>query len=230
MMRSFPIIALVAGCVPDAPSTPSFQQHVQPILAANCVRCHGFPSIGGAPALMRLDSYDDRVVNDRDDAGQIREDFASGAATLHSLLVVRVGSSGAGQMPPRFPLDDNQIDTLERWSASCDGDKPPRGEPRPGNRAPTIAVLDTTQAGSVVQLVAEVADDDRDLVAGELRARVGLVDRFVGAVRSGEIVVRWDTAEIAPAIAPGSYPLTAHLDDGAQVHVIPLGMLVIGGS
>jgi hypothetical protein len=226
MTRVNVILALLVGCVPDAPSTPSFQQHVQPILAANCVRCHGSPAIGGAPTLVRLDSYDDRVVAERDDGGQSREDVASGAATLHGILVVRVGSNGASQMPPRFPLDDYQIAILEHWSASGGGDKPPRGEPRPENRPPTITILDTVQTGSVVQVTVEVADADNDLVAGELRARIGTVDRFVGALRSGEVVVRWDTA----AIAPGNYPLTAHLDDGAQVHVIELGMLVIGGA
>ena len=48
----------LVGCNPTAPANPSFQVDVMPILAANCIRCHGFPSIGGAPHSFRYDSYD----------------------------------------------------------------------------------------------------------------------------------------------------------------------------
>lgn len=231
MMRIvlLPLIVLSTGCLRDVPSNPSFQEDVQPILAANCVRCHGYPAIGGAPRLMRLDSYETFVLSERDDAGQLREELASGAAALHTLVVVGVnGGDGGnvGAMPPRFALDDDQIEILERWSANATGGRAPRGAPRPDNHAPTIQVLTTSQIGGLLELTVEVDDLDRDVVAGELRVRIGASERFVGPLRSGRTTIRWDVG----ATAPDSYPLTAHLDDGAQVHVISVGMLVIGGS
>jgi hypothetical protein len=183
---------------------------------------------------MRLDSYADLVVDERDESGQLQEDVALGAAGLHELIVAGVNggdaSLGVGAMPPRFSLDDNQIETLERWSATADASgRPARGEPRDGNRVPVIAILETSQAGALVVLRTDVSDADGDLVAGELRVRVGAVDRFVGGLRSGLFEVRWDTAEIQPTIPPGTYPLFARLDDGADVSEISLGMLSIGG-
>ena len=209
-------IALLAACTPDAPATPSFQQDVMPILAANCVRCHGYPTLVG-PALMRLDVYGDVAVDDTTSY--------SGAGVYASLIADRVASSDQ-PMPPRFPLDDFQIETLQNWADGASaGDAPPRGQPRPDNRRPDIVAQRTSQAGTVVGIQSAIQDDDGDLVAGELRVRVGAAERVAGPVRSGLVEVRWDST----GVPPGDYPLAAHLDDGAQVHVINLGTITVEG-
>lgn len=217
MTRIAIFMAMLAACVPDAPATPSFQQDVMPILAANCVRCHGYPVIGGAPAQMRLDAYGDIAVDDTT--------RFSGAGVNASLIATRVASEDR-PMPPRFPLDDFQIETLENWADGAPaGEAPPRGEPRVNNHAPEIVAQRRSQVGTIVELQSAIHDDDGDLVAGELRVRVGAVDRVAGAVRSGLVEVRWDAA----GVSAGDYPLSAHLDDGAQVHVIELGTISVGG-
>ena len=215
MTRLAFLIATIAACAPDAPATPSFQQHVLPILAANCVRCHGYPVLGGGPPLLRLDSYGDVAIDD--------DTVMTGAAINAALIASRVVDD-ARPMPPRFPLDDHQLAILDSWAAQVPpGEPPPRGEPWPGNRAPTIEITGVDRAGAVVAVHVRIADADGDLVAGELRARVGGIDRIVGPVRSGTVTARWDTA----MIAPGSHPLTAHLDDGADEHVVSLGTITV---
>lgn len=158
------LLLLLAACAPAVPDEPSFQQHVAPILAANCVRCHGAPPIGGAPPAFRLDLFDD-------------------AAAYAERIAIRTARS---EMPPRFPLDDYQIDTLARWFEL--GAR--RGAPNAGNRAPTAQIVD----GLIL-----VDDPDGDLVGGTLLTG-GVV---LGPLRSG------------PNALPAGFPLEAVLDDGA---------------
>ncbi len=214
----------LAGCMPEAPDTPSFQEDVLPIFAANCVRCHGVPTLGGAPTEFRLDSFENTVVTDgQPGAGTCggepddpaAERVICGSRTYALLIGSRLRDEGR-PMPPRFPLEEFQIETLARWVKG-----PQRGAPRPGNLAPTLAVEATTQVGSRVTLQVRIEDLDRDLVVGTLYARVDARDRVVGTVRSGRLAVTWD----ATGVTPGSYPLTAVLDDGAELHTVRLGML-----
>lgn len=153
------VIALSLGaCAPDVPSTPSFQQDVQPILAASCIRCHGVPAIGGAPESLRLDTYADLA--------------GIGAASFRGSIVARV-SDEARPMPPRFPLGDWEIEVLQRWVDTGGG----RGEPRPDNQAPTATIV-ARDAGSIT---IDVGDADGDVVGGAL-----LVDgAVVGPLASG---------------------------------------------
>lgn len=188
-----------------------------PILAANCVRCHGYPAIGGGPPGFRLDSYEDVAV---DDATAV-----AGAGAYATLIAFRVRDEER-PMPPRFPLDEPQLETLERWAAGvAPGELPPRGEPRPGNRAPTVRIEDVSRAGFILTIVARVDDDDGDLVAGELRAQIAGADRVIGPVRSGRVELVWNTA----FILDGSYPLSARVDDGAGSISIELGQITVGG-
>lgn len=217
MMRRSIFIAVLVSCVPSAPEAPSFQQDVMPILAANCVRCHGYPALGGAPPTMRLDVYGDIAVNDTT--------TLSGAASLATLIAARVGSETA-RMPPRFPLDEWQIETLQAWAQGApSGQLAPRGTPRADNRPPQIAIARLGQVGPAISLQSTVDDADGDLVAGELRATIGGSERVVGSVRSGLVEVHWN----AVGVVPGDYSLSAHLDDGAQVYAIELGTISVGG-
>ncbi len=228
-MRSSALIAMVA-CTPEVPATPSFQQDVLPILAANCVRCHGFPTIGGAPPEFRLDSFADIVVSDGearaepacggDPGDPAAEVVICGAARYALISSIRTDAETA-PMPPRFPLDDYQIETLSRWAET-----PERGAPHANNHVPVVSVEEVSQAGTLVTLRVRVDDEDRDLIAGTLRANVDTVERFVGAVRSGTVEIAWDTTGI-PA---GDHALIAYVDDGAQVHAVALGTVAVEES
>ncbi len=214
----------VAACMPEVPDAPSFQEDVLPIFAASCVRCHGVPIIGGAPPEFRLDSFENTVVTDglpgAGTCGGEPDDPAAetvicGSRTYALLIGSRLRNE-ARPMPPRFPLEEFQIQTLARWVKA-----PQRGAPRPGNLAPTLVVEASTQLGSRVTLQVRIVDLDGDLVVGTLYARVDARDRVIGTVRSGRMSVTWD----ATGVTPGSYPLTAALDDGAELHTIRLGMI-----
>lgn len=218
MIRHLLLLVAAASCLPEVPALPSFQQDVMPILAANCIRCHGYPALGGSPPSMRLDVYGDIAIDDTT--------RFSGAAGLAGVIAARVASESE-PMPPRFPLDDFQIETLQRWARGvAPGEPAPRGAPRPNNRQPHITAERVGQTGNIVSLRIAIDDSDGDLVAGELRAIINGSERILGPVQSGLAEVRWN----ATGVEPGAYPVSAHLDDGAQVHVIAVGSITVGGS
>jgi hypothetical protein len=220
-MRSAPAALLLAlapaACEPGPPGEPSYQADVLPILAASCIRCHGGPALGGAPLEPRLDSFAD--LADFAPGDPLAEVPVAGASTYAFAIAVRVRDPDS-PMPPRFPLDDWQAQILERWADTGGG----RGAPRPGNRPPEIAIERATRTGGRIAVRARVSDPDGDVVAGTLRAMVGGGRPLVGAVRSGTVEVLWDPA----TVAPGTYPLVALLDDGAEVHEVAAGTIEVG--
>jgi hypothetical protein len=224
MSRSRTLLPLAAlalpACTADAPASPSYQRDVAPILAANCLRCHGAPALGGASAGLRLDSYSDLAVPDPRDPAAERPIL--GAATYAAAIALRAADP-VSPMPPRFPLDDWQVEVLERWAAAG----APRGAPRPGNRPPAISIEDVTSAGGALAIRARVTDPDDDVVAGTLRVVAGTGGGagrpLVGAVRSGLVDLTWSPA----SVPPGTYPLVALLDDGAAVHELDAGSITV---
>ncbi|HET6149295.1 MAG TPA: hypothetical protein VFH68_17285 [Polyangia bacterium] len=101
-----------AGCIlePSVPGQPSYEADVKPILEARCIRCHGFPQVGGAPS--RFDVYacpaPDGTTCDT-------------AAKDHALAMVgriKLDKDHPSHMPPKpaAPLSPYQIDTLDKWS------------------------------------------------------------------------------------------------------------------
>jgi len=223
------LLVAIAACAPEVPAEPSFQLDVMPILAANCVRCHGYPTIGGAPASFRLDTFGDVVLrpgipSEREPCGAPDDPDAAhvlcGAASL-AVFSARRSADELYPMPPRFPLDGVQIETLERWAEA-----PVRGTPRPENHAPEITLDGIDAAGAVTTIRARVDDVDFDLVGGTLHAIGGSASILVGVLRSGPQTLRWDTAGV-PA---GRYVLRATLDDGAEPIDVHLGELMIGAG
>ncbi|MGE0548352.1 MAG: hypothetical protein AB7R00_14905 [Kofleriaceae bacterium] len=210
------VVVGAIGCEPDAPASPSFQVDVLPILAANCVRCHGAPTLGGAPTAFRLDRFEDTVIVDGvpgpELCGETPVDpshrvVLCGAASMAGLVAARLRDEFY-PMPPRFPLEEHQIETLERWAES-----PGRGEPRVNNHPPALELLATQQVGTNVQIRIAVTDPDRDLVTGTLRVDIAGQSRFVSELRSGTLDVTWN----ATGVAPGNYSLIVELDDGSAV-------------
>jgi hypothetical protein len=214
------IVLVLVGCVSDVPDTPSFQLDVMPILAANCVRCHGDPRLIG-PAGMRLDSYRDVVVDDAG-PGLGDDEVVAGAATLAPLIATRILDDVA-PMPPRFGLDGRRRDVLIAWWGGRElGDPPPRGEPRPGNRSPQITIEVVGRDATSVSIGYELHDPDGDLVAGELRFADGS-RRLIGPLHSGRGELVLDTAGLS-----GTYPVFALADDGAEVHELAAGEIDVG--
>ena len=217
-------VALAASCAPDVPSTPSFQQHVAPILAANCVRCHGVPVLGGAPAEFRLDAFADTEVVAKDGTTVT----ISGATTYSNIIAMRVADDDR-PMPPRFGIDDYQIETLENWDAAG----APRGEPNPGNRPPTAEVVNIektlveegveTRVRYLIDIV--VRDPDPDIVGGSLHAILGATSMPIGLLRNGPNRITWDTSDLARA----TYALEASIDDGGAEVRTSLGNIDVEG-
>lgn len=230
------LAAAVGACTASAPAQPSFQDDVMPILAANCVRCHAVPSIGGAPGAtacttpagggvtwcgLRLDSYDDTIVDEGDPADPDDDVGVRGAAFYAPIIPQRLAST-TDPMPPRFPLGDVERETVIAWAQ---GD-PPARTPRADNQAPTIAVVEASRAAGVVTLGYTLDDRDGDLAQGGLRARGPAGDRLIAPLAAGTDLVTWDTR----GIAAGTYQLVARVDDGGGWIELAAGELVIDAA
>lgn len=214
VMRRLAIVslALAAGCSDDVPDQPSWAADVQPILVANCARCHSVPVQGGAPSGFRLDVYGPTFT----DGG----DFVLGAGAMAEFIAVRVH---AETMPPRFPLTGRQQEVLVRWAELAEpGLAAPEGAPDPDNRAPSMALEGDLAADDTgrVTIAYRIDDPDLDVVTGELAAVAG--DERVRITRElhtgrGEAV--WDTG----ALPAGTYNIVASVDDGSGEVEIALG-------
>lgn len=227
-MKPTATIIALAACTPSVPDQPSYQQDIAPLLAANCIRCHGVPNLGGAPATFRLDTFGDVVVREgaidpavpcgpSADTDRVVMCGASSRAALSSLRA----RDDAYPMPPRFPLDDFQIELLDVWARD-----PSRGAPRADNHPPSLALVDRRVDVDAWTFVVDIDDPDGDVVGGSLVVRNDSGEHVVGLVRSGPQRVAWSAA----GIAAGTYLLVAILDDGAAPHEASLGTIEIGDA
>jgi hypothetical protein len=119
LRRTLAALALASAASPlvaceSAPSDPTWEADVAPILAANCVRCHAVPFEGAAPDGFRFDAFS---VTELDDGR-----YVLGAREMAGSIAARVADRS---MPPDYPLSKRQIEILERWAeapeASGDG-------------------------------------------------------------------------------------------------------------
>ncbi len=230
------MLALIAasGCgLDDPPVQPSWQVDVMPVLAANCVRCHTYPTIGFAAPGLRMDSYDAVEVVAFDAP-------IDGAAHNATLIAQRIQYSkyrpGETVMPPGRELGDYEIGVLRNWAGLVDGSlKAPRGAGRSDNAPPELTLEEIGRNGVLVMFRYEVRDRDRDLVVGNLRGPRKKGNEVTGVVAdlvSGRGTFTIDLTDV-PA---GSYELVARLDDGADIDgpdgtndfiEISAGMLVV---
>jgi len=207
---------LLAGCgLDDPPSQPSWQVDVMPILAANCVRCHGYPQNGFAVFGLRLDSYDSVEVV----AYDAPIDGASHNATL---IADRIQYSKFRPldtvMPPGRELADHEIAILRNWAGLVDGSmKAPRGTGRPDNATPELTVSELSREGALVTFGYELRDRDRDLVVGSLRGPRRKDTQVVTGVIADLIAGRDTFTVDLTGIPAGSYELVARVDDGADI-------------
>lgn len=101
------LIVALAACGGDVPANPTYFTDVQPLLRANCVRCHGADPTDPKIAKFRLDRY---VKNDT--ATFDVYDYASG--TDPAMIRVAVDQQSPA-MPPDYALSDRQKEILSRW-------------------------------------------------------------------------------------------------------------------
>ncbi len=215
--RSLLVVPLAAAaCATDAvPTQPSWQVDVMPVLAANCVRCHGYPTSGFATPGFRLDSFDPTLMA----SGELIRGASENATTIARRTKAAIRPPGEIAMPPGRELAEDEIGVLRNWAGLVDGSlKAPRGPGRPDNAAPTLTFTEVGRQGAVITFAYELRDADRDLVVGSVlgpivndqgQPGVGPIADLV----SGRGRIAWDTT----GVAPGAYPLTARLDDGADI-------------
>jgi len=207
MITRIGICAVIAatGCSDSAPSEPTWHDDVAPILAANCVRCHGAPATGGAPTSFRLDRWEDSF----DERGRT----IFGAGTMAEYIVARTET---GEMPPReLELNTRQIDTLRNWfeSRPTDGVAPRPGSPSDANEAADIALLSQLPSpltGGDVEISYEISDAEGDLSTAVLLLRGDSGDTLLDR----QLIGGRHTLSIDPGVvAEGSYDLVALVQD-----------------
>lgn len=205
MIRKLLLIAALAGCAEPTPENPTWDD-VRPILMANCVRCHGEPSLGAAPGRFRLDVYYfDSVSGDR------------GAASMAEFIVAR--AVHRGDMPPIGPtLSDRQHEILERWAQTKAIGTP---------AAPTAVLLegDGQTADESATFVIDVRHPDGAGVRGVLTFDGVQVARL----RGGRQVVTIDTgvlAEVNGLLAADLFVETASVSE-PEIVTVELGELTV---
>lgn len=201
-MTRLALLLALPACAAEVPAEPTWAEHVAPILAANCVRCHGAPAIGGAPPGFRLDRHDTI-------AGELEP--IQGAAEMARWIAARVAD---GSMPPGAPLDGEQIETVVRWAAQG----APRGA-RADNHAPVIELREVASAPGALILDYEIRDDDGELVAGALLAGDAVADASLHAGRGRAVV--------ATGAATAPIALRARLADPSTEVTVDLGAFAV---
>ncbi len=213
------VVLAAAACAPSVPSEPTWVDDVRPILAANCIRCHSPPYLGGTPVTFRLDKYDQDVAPDLALDDDNDPEPVDGAAA-YSMYIA--DETSGETMPPRYPLTGRQIDVLTTWDAVG----APHGEPRPDNALPTMTVSGDVQvADDRVAFDYEIDDADGDIVTGVLKADPGGGADPMPIVVSNQLFV--GRGFVKGVLPTGTYELTAELDDGNDTTMVELGTAVV---
>jgi hypothetical protein len=213
MHRIFVAFVLVlapvaAACGEEVPASPTYFDDVQPLLQANCVRCHGAVPSDPKIARFRLDRYV------KDDAATFDVwDYAQAAGGEAAPLVHVAVDLEAPAMPPDYALTERQRELLARWVA--------QGAPKGtrANRAPRIELLAPAGAATADQSLdvsVRAWDDDGDGLIVQLWAHDVATseaeDVPLGpAVGGGLHAVTLDTGTLA---SKHDFEIYAVLDDG----------------
>jgi cytochrome c553 len=210
MVRCTVLVSVVlAACGGDVPANPTWFDDVQPILRANCARCHGADPSSPKISKFRLDRYvkDDAATFDAWDYAQ-----ASGGSSAPMVAVAVDHETPA--MPPDYSLTDRQRDILARWSE--------QGAPKGArsNQVPEIELVSpqgATTADQSLDLSIRSWDPDLDglvvqLWAHDLATTGADQDLPLGApVGGGLRAATVDTGQLA---SKHGFEIYANLDDG----------------
>jgi hypothetical protein len=194
--------ALIAwvGCAPAIPEAPTYFGDVQPILQANCARCHGADPIEAKVAAFRLDR------NVRDDARTFDVWDYRDSVIAHAVL------HEAPAMPPDYLLTPRQQTLLQRWVE--------RGAPKGTrkNALPTATAVSPPTGGFTVDqsldLVLRSSDADGDgLLVWLARREQGssTADAVAGPLGEGLRALTLDTGQWP---SKRTFDLVAIVDDG----------------
>ena len=168
--RSSLLLVVVAlGCAaPVAPSNPSWDTDVLPIIRGSCGHCHGETTPTTAPPNWRFDLCN---TADFGDAASVLPSGALGAAAFASIMVAVVTATPGGSLPrmppsPAAPLSDYEIDVLKNW-AGISGGAAALCKKQAANHEPkAVLVGSVSKDGSTLKATIEVSDPDGDQVLG----------------------------------------------------------------
>jgi hypothetical protein len=204
--------ALAAGCAPaTAPSQPSWDEDVYPIIRGSCSHCHGETVGQREQPISRYDICDSRPF----EAAQVTTGIlklGTGASRGSSLLAFPVylnpsGVSGRPQMPPppASPLSSYEKDVLLNWLTNVSEQN--KCIKKGVNREPAVRmVVDPQDSANGLQLVLDVTDPDGDTVLGQVTAGMNPVS-VAPIPASGR---RWITVPFARR----GDPITVRVHDG----------------
>jgi hypothetical protein len=143
------LTVLVTACGADVPDKPTWLGDVQPIVRANCARCHG-----ADPTEEKLSRY------------RIDRSVAGDTATLDAFdkagdIVAHAVDHEAPVMPPDYLLTERQQEILARWAAAG----APKGSRAGGNtlgHIELVSPLDVATADQSLDTMFRSWDDDLD--------------------------------------------------------------------
>jgi hypothetical protein len=231
-------LALVGACGLDTPDDPTWVEDVRPILMANCVRCHGAPSLSEAPLTKRLDVFGITYRPGSDDE-------VAGAADLAFTHQFKKNVKN-DYMPPRFPLTSRQKSILIDWENASDLDADRPGPPRTrrdDNVPPELIVYDLVvdNVDGVSATYALYDEDPDDYVTGMVYAVPHTPDpqiaRDPGYRPLGTFGVQYlepgqGTIRVDPTLRPfrdpveiSLYDIFAEVDDGIDAVTYELGTI-----
>ena len=207
--RSFIVLGTLAlaACGGEVPASPTYFEDVQPILGANCARCHGAVPSDPKIAKFRLDRY---VKGDT--ATYDAWDYAQGGTAQAPMLRVAVDLE-APAMPPDYELTGRQREILTRWVE--------QGAPKGtrANREPRLALIapeGATTADQALDVTVRAWDDDGDglivrLWAHDLATAEDQDVPLGSEVGGGQHAISLDTGTLA---SKHDFEIYAILDDG----------------
>lgn len=194
-------IAWLSACGADIPDAPTYFADVQPILRANCARCHGADPDDPKIATFRLDRY-------------VKDDVATLDVWDYTEAITRVAvNHEAPAMPPDYALSDRQREILARW-IERDAPKGTRA-----NQAPQITLVaptDVITADQTLDLTVRASDADLDGLVVQLWAHDLATgpdqDVALGApTGAGDRTIACDTGALA---SQHRFEIYAIVDDG----------------
>jgi hypothetical protein len=199
---------LASACGGDIPDSPTYFADVQPIVRANCARCHGADASDAKISKFRLDRYvkGDTATFDLWDYAQ--------ASGVEVAPIVRVAvDHEAPAMPPDYSLTDRQREILARWIEQG----APKGtrSNRPAQLS-LLAPMDATTADQSIDVTFRAWDADLDglmvqLWAHDLATGPEQDVPLGGTSGAGERTVSIDTGALA---SRHQFEIYAVLDDG----------------
>jgi cytochrome c553 len=220
------LVSLLIGCGGgDVPSDPTYFSDVQPILRANCARCHGADPYSPKTTKFRLDRY----VKD-DTATYDAYDYATGDNP--DMLRVAVAHE-APAMPPDYTLSERQQTILTSWVA--------HGAPKGtrANQAPQLALVSpqgVTTVDQTLDVTFRAWDGDLDGLVVQLWAhdQATTAEQDVPLAMPTGAGTRAQTIDAGQLASKHVFEIYAKVDDGFfddptlnQTHATLIPMLAV---